>query len=297
VLALLTDPKNEFLIHCVEDAASSFKPEVPCKVIDFSMAHRASYAEVPLFGKDIALSTAAIIDTDLRPIEHISLRIGSVAGYLIRHLAGTSEPESVIRALDQRMLFVTAGPIEQCEIYRQFSGYYSVVSTKNRDRRAIAYLIAEWLREILGRNTPRVFVSYRSTRKADAESIATLLLARGANLWFDDLSIPVGASITEEVNRGLGWCTHFVLLVDEDFFESKWASTEFEAIMYRRLAGGPFGTRGPDSPLLIPLFFADPNHKSIPPMLQNIRGVNMKNHTVESAVDAIWPALTIVGRR
>ena len=163
--------------------------------------------------------------------------------------------------LDSRILLVTRSPEEDEEVKDYFHDFYTRISIADGIDSNKVDQLALWIKEALATSLPKVFISYRSAQKKFAASVAQSLKERGAFVWFDEWDIMPGDSIPEAINRGLGWCTHLVLIVDDTFFESKWTTAEVEAVLYRHLSGPRHLTNKPtwNDRSVIPLFLVDPD--------------------------------------
>ena len=117
-------------------------------------------------------------------------------------------------------------------------------------------------------------------------------------MWFDEWNIMPGDSIPESINRGLGWCTHLVLVVDDGFFDSRWATAEVEAVLYRHLSGRLRYANTWNNRALIPLFLVDPKAEAMPPLLSRIRGIDCRDsRNYSGCMQRLWVAITTVGPR
>jgi hypothetical protein len=200
--------------------------------------------------------------------------------------------------LDSRILLVTRSSEEDKQVKDHFEDFYTRISIADGIDSNKVDQLALWIKEILATSLPKVFISHRSAQKKFAASVAQSLKERGAFVWFDEWDIMPGDSIPEAINRGLGWCTHLVLIVDDTFFESKWATAEVEAVLYRHLSGPRRHGKTWNDRSVIPLFLVDPDAESMPPLLSRIRGIDCRDSsTIPDAMQRLWIAITAVGPR
>jgi hypothetical protein len=82
----------------------------------------------------------------------------------------------------------------------------------------------------------QVFISHNVANKADARLLASALVRRGSNVWFDEWSIRPGESITNGIESGLSSSDIFVLIWGAEAANSNWVGTEVRAYLHRRVA-------------------------------------------------------------
>lgn len=98
----------------------------------------------------------------------------------------------------------------------------------------------EWVRIRSDGEEPLGFLSHDSRDKADiARPLAVWLKEKGALVWFDEFSIPIGASIAASVDKGLVKSTKVILLVTPNYLENlTWASAELNAMLNEDITSG-----------------------------------------------------------
>jgi hypothetical protein len=72
-----------------------------------------------------------------------------------------------------------------------------------------------------------VYLAHASEDKETlARPIAEGLLARGVDVWFDEWEIRAGQSLRQRMEKGLGDCTHFLVLLTENSVSKPWVNEE-----------------------------------------------------------------------
>ena len=293
MIAIFTYPKDSQFTNWVKDAiqlADLSHASVEIIPLDRGGLEARSYAET------IRQTNACVVDMDQMDIFSYAVQLGSL-GRGLSYLTGVRENRYWPSILDTRLMLVTRLPLKNHRVIDYFGDYYSTISLENGITEDITRGLADWIRNTVASSVPRIFISYRSLQIEYTRQIAQFLKTRGAAIWFDELSISPGGSIPAEINRGLGWCTHLAMIVDETFFDSRWTQVEVESVLYRHLNRfHHFRMRENPRPL-IPLFLVDPDDASMPIVLQRIRGIDCRNKTVEEVVEQLWTAITSVGPR
>ena len=290
MIAIFTDPHDvEFVAWATKAAKSAGVTDSEISVIplDREGLRTREYA------KTIREMQACVVDVDKGHILAYAAELGSL-GEGLSYLAGVREDRLGSSILDTRMMLVTRQSLKEHPVVRYFGEHYSSISLENGITTEVTKSLGDWIRDTVASTLPRVFVSYRSTQIAFAREIANSLTRKGAATWFDQIQVAPGDSILAEVNRGLGWCTHLVMIVDSTFFDSSWTHAEVESILHRHLNGGD-RFRMQDNPRpLIPLFLVDPASASMPLMLKRLRGIDCRGITVDEVVTQLWNAISLV---
>lgn len=81
----------------------------------------------------------------------------------------------------------------------------------------------------------QVFISHSSKDKKDVEMIIPYLNGQDLPVWFDKYSIPVGVSITEQVQRGIEESDMVIFWVTDNFLNSNWCQMEMKAYISRMI--------------------------------------------------------------
>lgn len=301
MISLFTNPADTDLIQFIERSIEMGVPGEELKVYDMTLDDAVHARE---FAGEIVTSHASIIDGDQWQMIDYAMEVGSVAG-AVAWIAGgnwdwhrNEDLRARVETMDSRIMFIGRDKGQLRRLNSQFGRYYSVVSLIGGLTDNLAAKLGVWLRETVQSASPRVFISYRSSQRHFARSLEEALRSRGASVWFDEIAVRPGDSIPGSIDRGLNWCTHMVLVVDESFFRSKWTSAEYEAGLYRQLsAGRRFGSEGRSEVVVVPLFLVDPSSMDLPPMLARIRGIDCREMSAAKAVEQLWPAIAVTGRR
>ena len=85
---------------------------------------------------------------------------------------------------------------------------------------------------------PRVFISYSSKDKTIAVKLVSLLRELGIEVWVDYEQIRLGDSVSGSIEAGLACTDAILLLVSQDFVESRWCRAEYEPILSREIESG-----------------------------------------------------------
>lgn len=249
------------------------------------------------YGAMIREMEACVIDVSYKGMLRVGVRLGSlsVADRIRRNVpaGGVVLEEEFVSSFDSRIALVVRSEAEKKKITEQFGRFYAMIDISNGFNERNREILASWMKDTVTASTPKVFVSYRSNQRELAGVVAQELRKRGAAVWFDEWAIEPGDSIPEEINRGLGWCTHMVVIVDDVFFESKWAADEIWSVLYREHSDlMPFSRGYPGRRVVLPLFLVDPRSESIPPMLAHLRGVRLgESETPKAAVERLWRSI------
>ncbi|WP_457352034.1 toll/interleukin-1 receptor domain-containing protein [Roseateles sp. P5_D6] len=300
MIGLLTKSSEVELITMVRRVVTKSAPDVAFEVVNIERRRDADSLNSRDFLADVLNLDACILDCDVGSLVSYAAELGSLAAGLVSQFGQRSRRDATISDLDRRVLLITREPREHSDMARYFGDFYTLISLADVSKVEAEKAIANWLRDTLDRSTPKIFISYRSAQRVFAKKIAASLQRRGGAVWFDEIHIAPGDSIPDAINRGLGWCTHMVLLVDETFFDSEWTQAEYESVLYQRLSGGRVA-RYSRSPLsqraIIPLYLVDPSSSKMPPMLARIRGIDCRVKSFRSVVNQLWNSVTTVGPR
>jgi hypothetical protein len=83
-----------------------------------------------------------------------------------------------------------------------------------------------------------LFISYASEDKdAIARPLAQELRSRGWTLWFDEVELTLGDSLTETINRGLAEARFGVVILSPRFFDKDWPRRELNGLTAREMDG------------------------------------------------------------
>jgi hypothetical protein len=83
-----------------------------------------------------------------------------------------------------------------------------------------------------------VFISHASEDKEEiARPLADALTAEGLKVWYDDLSLRVGDSLRETIDKGLARSRFGVVILSRHFFEKHWPQKELNGLATREVDG------------------------------------------------------------
>jgi hypothetical protein len=83
-----------------------------------------------------------------------------------------------------------------------------------------------------------VFISHASEDKDEiARPLADALITRGLRVWYDDLSLRVGDSLRQSIDKGLAHSKFGVVILSRHFFEKHWPQQELNGLATREVNG------------------------------------------------------------
>jgi hypothetical protein len=128
-----------------------------------------------------------------------------------------------------------------------------------------------------------VFVSYSSKDKRVASDLVKALRRSKARIWFDAVSITPGATIIEDINRGVEKAHILVLLVSKYSVDSDWVKYEWNLFLDHRL-------RSKAPVFLIPVTIGN----AVPPSpLLRYRGIKLANSRAKKELVSAVHALAL----
>lgn len=102
-----------------------------------------------------------------------------------------------------------------------------------------------WIRlNIVSRQQPseqamKLFVSHATEDKDEvARPLAERLRSLGYSVWYDEYSLKVGQSLSEEIDKGLAACDYGVVILSPSFFAKNWARRELAGLVAREVIEG-----------------------------------------------------------
>jgi len=84
---------------------------------------------------------------------------------------------------------------------------------------------------------PRVYLAHASEDKPVVRPIAEYLMANGVEVWFDEWDIEAGGSLRQEMEKGLGWMTHFVVILTPTSIAKPWVAREIDVGIVQLVGG------------------------------------------------------------
>jgi hypothetical protein len=115
----------------------------------------------------------------------------------------------------------------------------------------------------------RAFISHNKADRHTARALATLLVAQGEDVWFDEWEIQPGQSLVGGIEQGLGKADAFILVWSAAAQQSRWVGTEIRAYIRRRVDD--------NSLRVIPLMMDD---TPLPVLAADYRGFDLSADTV-----------------
>jgi hypothetical protein len=82
-----------------------------------------------------------------------------------------------------------------------------------------------------------VFISHASEDKPFVRELANALQQKGLRVWYDELTLKVGDSLREEIDRGLANSRFGIVVLSPNFFGKEWAKLELDGLLARQIAG------------------------------------------------------------
>ena len=143
-------------------------------------------------------------------------------------------------------------------------------------RQAISALLANEKRR-----PPVVFLSYSQKDRDIVQAFAHGLRNEGVEVWFDQDRLSLGASIVDEISRGLDSADFLAFFISKDSTQSKWALEELNIMMARRISG-----KG--GAVIIPILLED---TKIPALLRDVKYLDLRGGDVVSGVKKLSAAI------
>jgi hypothetical protein len=82
-----------------------------------------------------------------------------------------------------------------------------------------------------------IFISHASEDKPFVRELANALQQQGLRVWYDQLTLKVGDSLREEIDRGLANSRYGIVVLSPNFFNKHWAKSELDALVARQNTG------------------------------------------------------------
>ena len=85
----------------------------------------------------------------------------------------------------------------------------------------------------------KLFISHASEDKDEvARPLAERLRSLGYSVWYDECTLKVGQSLSEEIDKGLAACNYGVVILSPNFFAKNWAKRELAGLVAREVIEG-----------------------------------------------------------
>ncbi|ABM18353.1 DUF1883 domain-containing protein [Marinobacter nauticus] len=89
-----------------------------------------------------------------------------------------------------------------------------------------------------GGETHDVFISHASEDKDEfVRPLASALMGRGLNVWFDEMTLRIGDSLRQKIDRGLANSRVGLVVLSPDFIKKGWTNYELDGIVTRTVSG------------------------------------------------------------
>lgn len=89
-----------------------------------------------------------------------------------------------------------------------------------------------------GGETHDVFISHASGDKDEfVRPLATVLIARGLNVWFDEMTLRIGDSLRQKIDKGLANSRVGFVVLSPAFINKGWTNYELDGIVIRTVSG------------------------------------------------------------
>lgn len=297
MIGFFTATEDDAVIDLVRRSAEIAAPNTGLRIVELEKRSTFPAMDADEFTRVIMTLDACIIDLDHRSVIQYVTEFGSLAAAINNWAGHKREDHDAISALDNRILLLTRRPLFESEESICLRDYYTIMTLAKGTPTKQALTLAQWLGETLGIGRVRAFISFHSAIQPFAHKVATSLRRRGAAVWFDEIDMKAEETFSGAISRGLGWCTHIVMCVDETFLKSGWSKAEYESFLHRYTTEtSRFG--GYQKPgVIIPLFMVDPLADDLPSVLRQIRGIDCRNISFQKCMNQLWTVISAVGRR
>lgn len=89
-----------------------------------------------------------------------------------------------------------------------------------------------------GGETHDVFISHASEDKDDfVRPLANALIAQGLNVWFDEMTLRIGDSLRQKIDKGLANSKVGLVILSPAFIRKGWTNYELDGIVTRAISG------------------------------------------------------------
>ncbi|WP_165728558.1 DUF1883 domain-containing protein [Pseudoalteromonas sp. 31A1] len=86
--------------------------------------------------------------------------------------------------------------------------------------------------------THDVFISHASEDKDDlVRPLANALIAKGLNVWFDEMTLRIGDSLRQKIDKGLANSRVGLVVLSPPFIKKGWTNYELDGIVTRTVSG------------------------------------------------------------
>lgn len=89
-----------------------------------------------------------------------------------------------------------------------------------------------------GGETHDVFISHASEDKDDfVRPLADALIAQGLNVWYDEMTLRIGDSLRQKIDKGLANSKVGLVVLSPSFIKKGWTNYELDGIVTRAVSG------------------------------------------------------------
>lgn len=89
-----------------------------------------------------------------------------------------------------------------------------------------------------GGETHDVFISHASEDKDDfVRPLANALIAQGLNVWYDEMTLTIGDSLRQKIDKGLANSKVGLVILSPSFIKKGWTNYELDGIVTRTVSG------------------------------------------------------------
>lgn len=89
-----------------------------------------------------------------------------------------------------------------------------------------------------GGETHDVFISHASEDKDDfVRPLADALIAQGLNVWYDEMTLRIGDSLRQKIDKGLANSKVRLVVLSPSFIKKGWTNYELDGIVTRAVSG------------------------------------------------------------
>jgi len=86
--------------------------------------------------------------------------------------------------------------------------------------------------------THDVFISHASEDKEDlVRPLANALISEGLNVWFDEMTLRIGDSLRQKIDKGLANSKVGLVVLSPSFIDKGWTNYELDGIVTRAVSG------------------------------------------------------------
>ncbi len=116
---------------------------------------------------------------------------------------------------------------------------------------------------------PKVFISHTSSdKKILVKKLATDLRSAGAQVFYDEWSIPPAERLRDKISTAIRDCTHFIAVISNRSLKSKWVRIELDQAFNLQIRG--------TGPRILPVIFGNVDYEQIPPDILGLRWVQFR---------------------